>query len=112
MALIESQRASLLRIARASVSGQLTTGQPTDGVAGEMPDASGVFVTIKRRGELRGCIGTLECRDSLAAEVARCARRVSDARIRGFVPIAADELPERVVRDLGAWSARSSRPHC
>lgn len=55
------------------------------------PDASGAFVTLKRHGELRGCIGTLVCRGPLAEEVARVA--VSAAREDPrFQPVSPAEL--------------------
>jgi AmmeMemoRadiSam system protein A len=83
----------LLRIARESVVSQLTgTVQALD-VPTELPGASGVFVTLKRRGELRGCLGTLECREGLAQEVARCARESSTLDPR-FAPVSLDELAE------------------
>ena len=56
-----------------------------------LADASGAFVTLKRGGELRGCIGTLECRLPLEEEIARVA--ISAAReIRGFRPLSVAEL--------------------
>ena len=58
-----------------------------------LPDASGVFVTIKRRGQLRGCLGTLQNRAGLAAEVERCAADSASEDPR-FPPVAVDELPE------------------
>jgi AmmeMemoRadiSam system protein A len=58
-----------------------------------MPDASGVFVTIKRRGELRGCLGTLADGCHLAEEVARCAANSASEDPR-FAAVSADELPE------------------
>ena len=58
-----------------------------------LPEASGVFVTIKRRGALRGCLGTLDNRDGLAEEVARCAADSASQDPR-FPAVAADELPE------------------
>ena len=59
----------------------------------QLPDASGVFVTIKRGGQLRGCLGTLECRRALAEEVARCAAD-SAAEDPRFPPVSEEELPE------------------
>jgi AmmeMemoRadiSam system protein A len=50
-------------------------------------------VTIKRHGELRGCLGTLENRDGLAAEIVKCAAD-SASRDPRFAPIAPGELPE------------------
>ncbi len=93
MPLTDAQKTSLLRIARESVTGYLTTGQRIAGAASGLPEASGVFVTIKRRGELRGCIGTLECREDLAAEIARCALQSATEDPR-FPPVSAGELPE------------------
>lgn len=72
--LTDTQKARLLGIARSSIERHLTGGGPLPAAAEELPGASGVFVTIKRRGELRGCLGTLQMRGSLADEVARCAR--------------------------------------
>jgi AmmeMemoRadiSam system protein A len=87
------QRASLLRIARESVTSQLTGDVQSIDTTTELPGASGVFVTLKRRGELRGCLGTLECREGLAQEVARCARESATLDPR-FTPVSFDELPE------------------
>ena len=92
MALTDDQKAALLRLARESVMSRLT-GRPAPDIAGGLPEASGAFVTIKRRGELRGCIGTLQCDAGLAAEVARCARQSATEDPR-FPPISADEIPE------------------
>ena len=93
MALTDFQKAFLLRIARESMIGHITTGQPLGDVVCDLPEASGAFVTIKRRGELRGCIGTLQCRAGLAAEVARCAQQSATQDPR-FPPVSAAEIPE------------------
>lgn len=93
MALTDFQKASLLRIARESVIAHLEAGPPLSHVPCDLPEASGVFVTIKRRGELRGCIGTLECRTGLAAEVARCAQQSATEDPR-FPSVSAVEIPE------------------
>lgn len=92
----EEQKRALVRIARDAVV--RATGGVTDrGVdvaeAGEFPEASGAFVTLKRGGRLRGCIGTLECRRALDQEVARVA--VSAAREDPrFEPLRAAELDD------------------
>src|SRR5580658_8174802 len=54
---------------------------------------SGAFVTLHRRGRLRGCVGQLPGHDSLAAVVAHCARSAAlhDSR---FEPVQAAELSE------------------
>lgn len=87
------EKASLLRVARESVVGHVTGQDPVLDASDARPDASGVFVTIKRRGELRGCLGTLQCREDLAREVARCARDSATQDPR-FPPVSPDEIPE------------------
>jgi uncharacterized protein len=90
----EAQKLALVAIARAAVV-QATVGRDDAGVAvvevGEFPEASGAFVTLKRGGRLRGCIGTLECRRALAHEVARVAVSAATADPR-FEPLTASEL--------------------
>jgi uncharacterized protein len=89
----EAARGALLAIARraivAAVGGAASDATP----ALALPEASGVFVTLKRRGELRGCLGTLQCERPLADEIARTA---ADAALRDprFAPVAAEEVPE------------------
>jgi AmmeMemoRadiSam system protein A len=77
----DAQQRALVAIARAAVA-EAVTGRPGDAPAPRgvdpWPDASGAFVTLKRDGRLRGCIGTLECRRPLGDEVAHAA--VSAAR--------------------------------
>ena len=91
--LTDIQKGILLRIARDSVVTHVTGEQQLQGDPGSLPDASGVFVTIKRRGELRGCLGTLQCRQDLASEVARCARDSATDDPR-FPAVSAPEIPE------------------
>lgn len=60
----------------------------------EMQGRAGLFVTIKRGGELRGCIGTVEPRQtSVALEVVHnaIAAAATDPR---FLPVTEDELSE------------------
>ena len=108
--LSEEQKRGLVERARAAVEAQVT-GQrlpPWDGnsesasisparsAAADLPHASGAFVTIKRRGQLRGCLGTLQCRRGLAEEVARCAADAASEDPR-FPPVAVEELPELAI---------------
>jgi AmmeMemoRadiSam system protein A len=91
--LTEPQKHALLEVARGAINTHVA-GAPFELPADPgLPDASGVFVTIKRRGELRGCLGTLQCSRGLGAEVARCAADAATEDPR-FPPIAIDELPE------------------
>ena len=84
----DTQKHSLVDIARAAVAAAVT-GQPrADADLPDPPPASGAFVTLKKHGELRGCIGTLECRAPLAVEVARVAISAAreDPRFNPSVP--------------------------
>jgi AmmeMemoRadiSam system protein A len=59
-----------------------------------MTERAGVFVSIHKQGELRGCIGTIEAtRDNVAEEV--IANAISSAtRDPRFPPISSSELPD------------------
>lgn len=91
--LTDLQKHALVDLARRAIAAQITGSSKPAWLAVELPDASGVFVTIKRRGELRGCLGTLQCDRGLAGEVARCAADSATEDPR-FPPVAADELAE------------------
>ena len=91
--LSDAQKHALTDLARRAVAAQVA-GTPEPGpLAIDLPDASGAFVTIKRGGELRGCLGTLQCSRGLAAEVARCAADAASEDPR-FPPVSSAELPE------------------
>jgi AmmeMemoRadiSam system protein A len=92
----QAQKRALVEIARTAVV-DVTTGQGTRSDvmvdADAFPEASGAFVTLKREGRLRGCIGTLNCRRPLAEEIARVA--VSAAREDPrFEPLRVSELDD------------------
>jgi AmmeMemoRadiSam system protein A len=107
-----AQKASLLKLARTSVTARVL-GQPLL-QAGDsaMPEAAGVFVTIKRGGELRGCLGTLERGCRLAEQVVRCAADSASEDPR-FAAVSADELPEirLEVSVLGPLERIEPAPH-
>ena len=89
----EAQQRALVGIARDAVAEHVAGRKGGAPRVEDLPEASGAFVTLKKKGELRGCIGTLECRAPLAEEVARvavCAAR-EDPR---FEPVRASELDE------------------
>jgi AmmeMemoRadiSam system protein A len=92
--LTDEQKSALLRVARDAMTAHvLGQGAAKVDESLHLPDASGVFVTIKRRGELRGCLGTLQCRSGLAEEVARCARDSASEDPR-FPRVARAEMPD------------------
>ncbi|HYT75659.1 MAG TPA: AmmeMemoRadiSam system protein A [Vicinamibacterales bacterium] len=91
MMFTDAQQRALLDIARAAVTESTTGRSVVQPDPPDLPEATGAFVTLKRGGRLRGCIGTLECRRPLAEEVARVA--VSAAREDPrFAPLSPSEL--------------------
>jgi AmmeMemoRadiSam system protein A len=87
----EEQRRALVAIARAAVAECTIGGCEEIAIPVNLPEASGAFVTLKRDGRLRGCIGTLQCRQSLPEEIRRVA--VSAAREDPrFSPLQRSEL--------------------
>lgn len=82
---------TLLPIARASISAAL--GRPLEAAedAVWLEEWGACFVTLTQQGQLRGCIGTLEARRSLRADVKAnaLAAAFSDPR---FSPLAETEL--------------------
>ncbi|HMC77720.1 MAG TPA: AmmeMemoRadiSam system protein A [Vicinamibacterales bacterium] len=76
----DAQQRALVEIARSAVREAVTGERSREDHPdpGPLPEATGAFVTLKRDGQLRGCIGTLECRGPLVEEIARVA--VSAAR--------------------------------
>lgn len=85
----------LLQVAENSVRAAVTGRDysPPDTLPEELALPRGVFVTLKRNGELRGCIGTLRPNGPLAMNVAGMARSaaLSDPR---FIPVSEPELDE------------------
>ena len=88
----ESGRAALLRHARAALDGGTAARQDAPGTGDALRQRTGVFVTIKKNGALRGCIGTLSPREDVWASVAdrTLAAAHSDPR---FPPLTASEGP-------------------
>ena len=87
----EAQKLALVNIARAAVTRAAGAPAQAIDVSGEFPQASGAFVTIKRGGRLRGCIGTLQCRRPLPEEIRRVATSAAREDPR-FPPLTAAEL--------------------
>lgn len=92
----EARQRELIEIARAAVAGSVS-GRPAAAASAialdAIPEASGAFVTLKKHGQLRGCIGTLECRRALAEEIARVAASAAREDPR-FEPVCASELDD------------------
>ncbi|MBF0334255.1 MAG: AmmeMemoRadiSam system protein B [Alphaproteobacteria bacterium] len=94
---VDGHGKALLDLARRSIRHALETGKPLKIDPATLPEAlkapGAAFVTLKRRGELRGCIGSVEAHRPLGEDVAdnACGAAFSDPR---FPPLAAEELDE------------------
>jgi AmmeMemoRadiSam system protein A len=88
----DADRAALLRLARAAIRHRLSGGPaPESPSGGALGEQRGAFVTLRRNGELRGCVGTLAARDPLVDVVRRMAVSAATEDPR-FEPIADGEL--------------------
>jgi len=95
----EREKQLLLQLARSAMALGVTAGAGNKSPVQDFPNEdflqqpAGAFVTLHRRGRLRGCVGQLPGRDSLAEVVAHCARSAAlhDSR---FDPVRAAELSE------------------
>ena len=92
----EADRALLLRIARAAIAAHVNP--PSRSAISTLHSAilvrrGGAFVTLHKRGELRGCIGHIEPTEPLGRVVPRCAVAACSSDPR-FPPIAPDELEQ------------------
>jgi AmmeMemoRadiSam system protein A len=88
----DADRAALLRLARAAIRHRAAgDAAPPPPRGGALDEPRGVFVTLRRAGELRGCIGNLSAREPLASAVARMAAAAASEDPR-FEPVRADEL--------------------
>jgi AmmeMemoRadiSam system protein A len=85
----------IVSLAKKTVESYINEGkipEPSE-MTPEMIEQAGVFVSIKKFGELRGCIGTyLPTKDNVAEEI--ISNAISSAtRDPRFDPVGADELP-------------------
>lgn len=94
MSLTEQNRRRLLDLAKVSIDHGLKTGKPFKPDLNDYPDELTVpratFVTLLKRGELRGCIGMLDAVRPLAQDVAENAFSAAFKDYR-FPPLTADE---------------------
>lgn len=87
----------LVDLARRSVEEYVRKGKQLplpETLSSEMTRKAGVFVCIKKDGQLRGCIGTfLACSENVASETIRNAVSAASQDPR-FPPVSEDELPD------------------
>src|SRR5215510_1238329 len=92
--LTEPDQHLLLQIARQAVASYLGGRSPlfTEVLQGALSEIRGVFVSLHKSAELRGCIGNIHAASPLYRTVAECAiaAAVGDPR---FMPLTAAELP-------------------
>lgn len=90
----ESQRNSLLGIARRALEGYLGAGQipPGEGAQGTLAAPGAAFVTLTKNGRLRGCIGYTQAVAPLFKVVQECAVAAATEDPR-FPPVSPKELP-------------------
>ena len=87
----------LVRLARETVETYVTEGkipQPPGELSPEMKEKAGVFVSIHKLGELRGCIGTFEPQRKNVAEEIITNAISSATRDPRFPPVASAELKD------------------
>lgn len=85
----------LVRFAKEAVEQYVLSGKmisPPDDLKPEMAEKAGVFVSIKKKGELRGCIGTFHpTMENVASEIIQNAISAATQDPR-FPPVDASEL--------------------
>ncbi|MDK2956331.1 MAG: hypothetical protein PWQ57_1827 [Desulfovibrionales bacterium] len=89
----DAERDMLRDIAKEAIHAGLTDAAyiPSDDLPPALQTPSGAFVTIKLEGDLRGCIGHVLPRGSLAQTVAQCARAAAFDDPR-FPPLTVEEF--------------------
>jgi AmmeMemoRadiSam system protein A len=93
--LSEADRKSVLELARQAVVEAVSRKPPLENIpnTGVLEQRCGVFVTLRVRGRLHGCIGVMESVEPLGASIPRCAASAAmeDPRFNAMTP---DELVE------------------
>ena len=98
MALTDMERRALLDVARKTIEARLTGGSlPELQLPSEvLKEKKGAFVTLKKHGHLRGCIGYIEARKPLYNTVGEMALAAAFDDPR-FPPLKPDELKDITV---------------
>lgn len=93
----KAERKQLLALARQSLEAAVTTGKPpkvdTEKFPKKFLEKSGCFVTLTKRGQLRGCIGHIVPQEALWQAIADNAKAAALEDHR-FPPVTAGELKE------------------
>jgi AmmeMemoRadiSam system protein A len=86
-------RRRLLQLARTALDASVRNHKTPDVPRDLAVDAFGVFVTLHHRGDLRGCLGSLDCRDRIVESIVRLAAAVAHEDYR-FRPVQIEELAD------------------
>ncbi|MEM9189187.1 MAG: AmmeMemoRadiSam system protein A [Myxococcota bacterium] len=115
-ALSKAERRELLERARAAIESAVGTpsrdiAKGSSGTSAVLETDGAAFVTLRKHGQLRGCIGQVEARGPLGAAVEAMAVAAATRDPR-FSPVTVEEIPELTVEisvlttpePLGHWS--------
>ena len=95
----ETEKAELLNVARDAITQYVKNGtiiRLPNNVSEGLREKRGAFVTLKKQGVLRGCIGTFFAHDDLIHTVAEMARSAATADPR-FDPVVPEEIDELTI---------------
>lgn len=91
----ESEKATLKEIARSSIESAVRGKKEPEpkGLTKKLREPYGIFVTIKKHGDLRGCIGRY-VGDRPVYQLCQQMARAAALQDPRFLPVTADELPD------------------
>src|SRR5258706_11311508 len=90
----DHDRKLLLTLAREAIAAHVGAAPAhAPAITGALAKPGGAFVTLRLRGELRGCIGHIERTDPIGGAVPQCAVAACSADPR-FPPVTPAELPQ------------------
>ncbi len=95
--MIREQEHPLVRLARETISSYLHKENWKDNtleLPHDLPPRAAVFVSLKKRGLLRGCIGTIEPTQPTLKEEVMCNAISSATSDPRFPPLSLEEIPE------------------
>jgi len=101
---------ALLAIARSAIARELDLAHVEQGEADELARIAATFVTLRRDGELRGCIGTVDAWRALADDV-RANALAAAFRDPRFSPLRARELAH-VAIEVSVLNPSERMPVC
>jgi len=92
----EQQQKALLTMARDQIAGKLSGSHPSVIEDSAFQQQAATFVTLKKSGQLRGCIGTLEAIRSLCDDI-RYNALAAAFRDTRFPPVTKNELDDLTI---------------